>query len=98
MENFCAWCKKTIPEDSELFGVGAKLKPGIDFEESAGKTITLYLVLSGKEIPAFVTTRNSRAKKDGHDIMFMVCSAECGEFLAMAFQKETHHFKDIGLV
>ncbi len=87
-ENICAWCNKTIPEDSEVFGLGAKVKQGFDIKNKEGKIIRLSLALTNKTVPAIVTTSNSDAKKEGKDLMFMTCSQGCAGNLKDALQKE----------
>lgn len=87
-KNRCAWCNKTIPEDSEVFGLGAKFREGVDIEDNEGKIIPLSLVVTNKTIPAIVTTSDSEAKREGKDLMFMTCSQSCAESLRDALQKE----------
>lgn len=87
-ESTCAWCGKTIPEDSEVFGLGAKVKQGFDIKNKEGKIIQLSLALTNKTVPAIVTTSNSDAKKEGKDLMFMTCSQGCAGNLKDALQKE----------
>lgn len=86
--NTCAWCNKRIPEDSEVFGLGAKVKPAIKLEDQEGKFIPLSLILTDKTIPAIVTTTDSQAKQKGNDLMFMTCSQGCAESLKEALYKE----------
>ena len=86
--NTCAWCNKRIPEDCEVFGFGAKIRQGIDLEDQEGKTISLFLALANKTVPAIATTGNSEAKRKGYDLMFMTCSQACAESLKEALQKE----------
>ena len=57
-ENICSWCKKKIPEDFEIFGLGVKFKEGIDMRDKEGKIIHLTLAVTNKTVPAIVTTGN----------------------------------------
>ena len=86
--NTCAWCNKRIPENTEVLGLGAMVKQGIDLKDQEGKIILLSLVLTRKTVPAMVTTSNSEAKRTGKDLMFMTCGQSCAESLKDAFQKE----------
>ena len=84
----CAWCDKNIPGDSEVFGFGAKARPGIDLKEREGETISLFLTLANKEVPAIVTVTGSHAKNQGNDLMFMACSQRCAKSLQEALKRE----------
>jgi len=86
--NVCAWCKKKIPKNCEVFGLGAKVGKGIDLKGQEGEIISLFLVLADKTVPATVTTFNSEAKKNGYDLMFMTCSQSCAKSLKNNLQKE----------
>jgi hypothetical protein len=39
----CAWCGDEIPDDTELFGIGAKARPDLDITELEGKVIDIFL-------------------------------------------------------
>lgn len=86
--NACAWCGSRIPEDSEVFAIGAKLKPGIDLTKDEGTIIPLKLERIDKVLPAIVPTADSPAKKEGKDLLFKVCSDECGTALDEALKHE----------
>ena len=84
----CAWCNNGILEDTELFSIGTKKLPGIDLSEHEGKSIPLHLSLAGKWVDGFVASKNSPAKQEGYDIIFVICSESCGRALKEALQKE----------
>lgn len=84
----CAWCGKGIPEDTEVFSIGAKARPGVDLKDQEGSIIPLPLHLVRKIVPAMIPTSDSEAKKDGYDMVFMVCSRSCGEALRQALDEE----------
>src|SRR6266566_7364447 len=44
----CAWCLRTIPEEHERFGFGAKATPGVDLSGVEGTMIEIQLVRAGK--------------------------------------------------
>ncbi|NOY64526.1 MAG: hypothetical protein GXO97_03910 [Nitrospirae bacterium] len=90
--NICAWCNKEISEDSEVFGLGARIIKNILSKEMEGKIIPFQLVKTDKTIPAIVTTSDSEAKKDGYDLLFMTCSKACAESLKKTLNKEKELF------
>jgi hypothetical protein len=84
----CAWCEDEIPDDVEVFTIGAKAKPGIDLTETEGTIVPLHLIRANKTVSAMVPTRDSPAAKDGHDLMFMVCSQSCAQALSNALEND----------
>ena len=85
--NTCTWCKKNIPDDIEVFGMGAKIRQGIDLKHKEGKLLKLSL-LNDRTIHALVPTAGSKAKEAGYDLMFMACSKECANDMSKALQEE----------
>ena len=61
--NTCAWCLRTIPEEHERFGFGAKAAPGVDLSRIEGTMIEIQLVSAGKTVPVGVTGLDSPARK-----------------------------------
>lgn len=88
MEKTCVWCNKLVLENTEVFGLGAKHKKGIDIKNHEGKFIPLTLTLSQKTVPALVTPSNSQAKRESNDLYFMTCSYACATSLKEALNKE----------
>lgn len=88
IKNICAWCGKEIPEDSEVFSLGAKVRQGFDIKGQEGRIIPLSLIQADKTIPAIVTTSNSDAKREGNDLLFMTCSQGCAKSLKKTLHKE----------
>jgi len=84
----CAWCSKRIHEDSKVFALGVKTYKGVDFKEHEGKIIQLFLAASDKNVPAIVVTSDSKAKRQGKDLVFALCSRECGDSLKNALKEE----------
>ncbi len=82
----CAWCGKHIPEDSEVFTLGAKARPGVDLERK-GNVIELALGAT-KKAHAIIPTRDSQAKAAGWDLLFVICSDECARSLKETLQKQ----------
>lgn len=96
LENTCAWCKKEIPEDTEVFGFGAKAKKGVNLNGKEGNIIPLLLINAHREVSAIVVTKDSQAKKEGYDFMFMACSQKCAKSLKTALNAETKLFDAVG--
>ncbi len=80
----CAWCGKHIPENTELFSVNAKARPGVDLEHE-GNVLALALDATRTAL-AIIPTPESEAKKAGWDVLFVVCSEECGRSLRETVQ------------
>jgi len=91
----CTWCGKKIPEDSGIFALGAKVKSNIDLRNKAGHAIQLHLLKCGKTVKAIVPTNDSQAKKEGKDLLFIICSQHCGNQLKRALQDEVDLFDQI---
>ena len=88
--NTCAWCGALIPEDTEVFSLGAKLKPDIDLKRDEGTVIHLRLETIDKVVLAIVPTSDSPAKKEGKAILFMICSDDCGTALGKALEQDVN--------
>jgi hypothetical protein len=84
----CSWCEDEIPEDVEVFTIGAKAKPETDLSEAEGTIIPVSLIQANRTVSAMVPTRDSPAAKDGHDLMFMVCSQSCAQALSNALEND----------
>jgi hypothetical protein len=84
----CAWCDKKIAEDSEVFGFGATIQPDADLSKYEGEAIALPIVTGDRSVPMLVTSEDSEAKRDGNDLMFMVCSEKCGQDMKIALEVE----------
>jgi hypothetical protein len=85
----CAWCGGPIEEGSEIFGTGAKIREGIDFVQSSGQDgFLLEVTIAGRRVPTVVTGKDSEARKQGNDLMFMTCSMSCAEELKDALERE----------
>ena len=82
----CAWCGKHIPKDSELFALGARARPGVDLEREGN---VLEVVLDARrKAHAIIPSRDSEARAEGWDLLFVVCSEECARSLKEAVQKQ----------
>jgi hypothetical protein len=88
LQSECGWCGESIGEDQPVFGIGGKAVPGIDLSLVQGKVIELALEAAGKHVLAAVSAFDSDAKKEGNDLMFMVCSETCGRQLQTAVASE----------
>jgi hypothetical protein len=84
----CAWCRSQISDDMEVFGFGAKLRPNVDLSDYESHCIEIGLVSEEKPVYMMVTARDSEAKKEGKDCMFLVCSEKCGKKLKNVLEKD----------
>ncbi len=85
----CAWCGNAIPEGDEVFGAGAKIREGIDLVQGSGREgFLMEVTIAGRRVPTIVTGKNSEARKQGNDLMFMTCSIKCAEELKAALERE----------
>lgn len=88
-EGACAWCGKDVPEECEVFAVGAKLRGGIEFtNDQSGTGFFMPVSIAGKMVPAVVTGSGSDAQKQGNELMFMTCSEVCAQALREALLAE----------
>jgi hypothetical protein len=92
----CAWCGKHIPESSEIFSVNAKARPGVDLKRE-GNVLELTLDATRKAL-AIIPTQESQAKKEGWDLLFAVCSEECGRSLKDTVQRQLDIIDRIAVV
>lgn len=84
----CAWCKKSIPQDAEVFVFGAKANPGIDLSDKEGEFVSLKLALIHKTLVALVTVEGSPSREAGYDLMFVTCSQKCAQDLKDSLESE----------
>ncbi len=83
--NKCCWCGKDIPENTPVYGMTAKFRKDVETPpvKIEGYVIDIYVPKSMdspdyKPVWTIVTAKNSSAKKAGNDMIFMLCSEECG--------------------
>ena len=84
----CAWCSGSIAPDEEVFAIGVKARKGMKLKKYEGTILSLGLTHEERSIPAIVVRHGSEAKKEGLDLLIMVCSEKCGELLKKALRKE----------
>lgn len=88
----CAWCKKSIPEDDEVFGVGGTFPEKSDLKQKDGEKVTFDLKGADKDVSGFAPPFYSDARQEGQDVLFMLCSEECRDDLKEAFGKEKEEY------
>ena len=93
----CGWCGRKIPPDTEVFGGGGKARPDIDLTAHAGHVLPVYLVGLDKTVLVAVASLDSDARSDGHDFVYLTCSAACASALRAAFQGEIELGNRMGL-
>jgi hypothetical protein len=84
----CGWCDDEIGEDTELFGIGAKAHPEINIGEMDGKVIDVFLTRRNRNVQALVVTKDSPAKREGKDLLFVACSESCAAALEQSVGRE----------
>ena len=90
----CGWCRRHIPPNVEVFGGGGKARPGIDLSEHFGQVLLVYLIDADKTVPVAVAGKDSEARREGYDFVYMTCSKACAEKLREAFQKDIELVKE----
>ena len=84
----CAWCRNKLNQNSEAFGLGAKVKSGSDIFTYKGKSVLLTIVSEDRNVPMMVAADGTDAKNDGNDVMFLLCSEKCGIKMKAALERE----------
>lgn len=84
----CSWCEDEIPEDAEVLAVGARARPEFVSEQLEGQFVDIFLVRRNRTVSAVVVTDDSPAKKEGKDMVFLVCSESCAEALRQSVDRE----------
>lgn len=84
----CGWCDDEIADDTELIGIGAKARPDIDITELEGKVIDIFLTRRDRNVQALVVAKDSAAKREGKDLLFVACSESCAEALRQGVGRE----------
>jgi len=84
----CARCARDIRPGAGAYGVGAKARKDVSLKAYEGTILQVGLAHNGRTLPAMIASCGSEAKKAGNDIIFMVCSKECGDALKKALRKE----------
>ena len=86
----CAWCRKVIDEEAEVYGLGAVFCQDVDLSEYESQVIELKILTEDRIVPMIIAAKASDAKKAGHDAMFMTCSNECaGEMRATLLEEKS---------
>jgi hypothetical protein len=84
----CAYCEKKMHSGTEVYGLGVRLKEGLEYPGAVGRTMAVLLPVQGRELECMVTADGSQAKLEGWDLIFMVCSEECGTGLKSLLEEE----------
>lgn len=74
----CALCEKKLRAGANIFGLGVKLKSWLEYPGGIGRATLVQLPVQGRMIECLATADGSRAKLEGWDLVFMLCSEECG--------------------
>jgi hypothetical protein len=88
-DTVCAWCEQAIADGYEVLGVGAKAMPSVDLQRHEGRVMRLHLVTADRSVLALAKGADSSAKREGHDLYFMMCGEACAAALRAALAEET---------
>jgi hypothetical protein len=84
----CAWCHRRLGEESGRIAIKSKFRDQKDYRKNQGRVVSFALAEMERTVPAYVVTRDSPAKKEeGMEIIFQVCSDQCGDELSIAMNK-----------
>jgi hypothetical protein len=86
----CTWCGESISDEQEVFSLEAVINPAYKniLKKAEGTTILQILTLADKTVNAIVVTQDSEVKREGFDILFIVCSELCVLTLERALIQE----------
>ena len=84
----CCWCNLEIEEDSERFSINTKFRDPKDYQKNAGKIVEFFVPRLDRSIMALAVTSDSEAKKQGYEIMFVICSERCREEVSAALRED----------
>ncbi len=97
----CFWCEKSVSQ-KPVYALGGSFRPGVEHPPSRDDGYLVKLAMSGnmdaaevKWLWAIVAGSESEAKKEGFDLLFMLCSEVCGEELKKTLQSEIKSFDAI---
>lgn len=91
----CANCEKEMRSGEEVYGLGVRLKAGMEYPEGIGRRTAVHLPVRGRMLECMATADGSRARAEGWDLIFMVCSEECGAELKALLESEESLFEEI---
>jgi hypothetical protein len=83
----CGWCRREIGEDVPCIGISMKFRDPSDYQRQKGKIIQFELA-TGRVVLAGCVKPDSPARREGKDVIFMVCSDQCGNELMAAMREE----------
>jgi hypothetical protein len=86
--NTCAGCGKRLSPNTERFSLGAAVKATVDLTQHEGGFLPIFLSKTSRSIVAIVPTHTSQAKRDGNDLLFVLCSQACGLKLKEKLKQE----------
>ena len=87
---YCCWCDEPIWEDSGGFTWGIKLG---DAEALPEGPFHWPISQANKIVLAIVPAKDSPAKRDGQDLVFILCSEFCVDSLREAIKKEKEYIR-----
>ncbi len=85
-EHSCANCGGALSWSEEVFGLGARLRQGLEYPGGVGRSAAVTIPVGEREVECMVAADASPAKAEGWDLVFMVCCEGCGAALKAALE------------
>ncbi len=97
MRNDCCWCGKDTSQGPVVTLSATFNEKGRFFEKEEGYIKELSLTV-GKEVWTIITGKNSPAKREDKDMLFMCCSRECALELKQALDADKEFLDSINFM
>jgi len=81
----CAWCGKYILENEQIIIIAGTFLQGSKYKKYYGREVDFTLNSVENTVSGFCPPLHSEIRKEGNDILFMVCSESCANALKKAF-------------
>ncbi|HYZ73165.1 MAG TPA: hypothetical protein VE641_08795 [Chthoniobacterales bacterium] len=83
----CGWCHREIGDEEPRLAAGLKFSDPKDYRKNIGKVVEFKLA-SGRSVIASGVLPHSEARKEGKDLLVIVCSEECREAVSAAIYED----------
>lgn len=97
----CFWCGTSVSQ-KPVYALGGRFRQGVEHPPDQDEGYLVQLAVSENTdsaefrwMWAIVAGSQSEAKKHGKDLLFMLCSEECGEELREVLRAELESFDAI---
>ncbi|MBI3946992.1 MAG: hypothetical protein HY321_13795 [Armatimonadetes bacterium] len=86
--NECCWCGKRPRPNREHFALSGVARDEVDLSPYEGAGIRIPLETQTRRVDAIVPTATAPARREGYNVIFVLCSRACGAALRDALRKE----------